>query len=129
RDGNGFPTRRSSDLGVAQDYFRTKESKKEVNVVEEAQIVEPVGSEAMMDSSIDSQERVTVYDDDTMPYSFLWWLHKTRLEYAETYQPYVKSPLGPMMPSNDDIAKIHEKLDTQLLDQQKIGRASCRESV
>lgn len=104
--------------GVAQDYFRTKESKKEVNVVEEAQIVEPVGSEAMMDSSIDSQERVTVYDDDTMPYSFLWWLHKTRLEYAETYQPYVKSPIGPMTPSSDDIAKIHERLDSQLLDQQ-----------
>src|SRR5690606_41039742 len=91
RDGNGFPTRRSSDLGVAQDYFRTKESKKEVNVVEEAQIVEPVGSEAMMDSSIDSQERVTVYDDDTMPYSFLWWLHKTRLEYAERSEEHTSA--------------------------------------
>lgn len=29
------------------------------------------------------------YDDDTMPYSFMWWLAKTRKEYAGTYQPYV----------------------------------------
>ncbi len=27
-----------------------------------------------------------------MPYSFLWWLHKTRKEYEDTYRPYVKVP-------------------------------------
>ncbi|WP_207426534.1 hypothetical protein [Pedobacter sp. SYSU D00535] len=33
------------------------------------------------------------YHDDTLPYTFLWWLHKTRKEYAATYQPYViKAP-------------------------------------
>ena len=32
---------------------------------------------------------VARYDDDSMPYSFLWWLHKTRKEHADTYQPYV----------------------------------------
>lgn len=104
--------------GVAQDYFRSSEAKQQVTSVEEPEIAEPVSSETAIRSLKDTQERVSVYDDDTMPYSFLWWLHKTRLEYAETYQPYVKSPLGPMAPSNDDIAKIHEKLDSQLLDQQ-----------
>lgn len=104
--------------GVAQDYFRSREAKQQVAPVEEPEIAEPVSSETAIQPVKDTQERVSVYDDDTMPYSFLWWLHKTRLEYAETYQPYVKSPLGPMAPSNDDIAKIHEKLDSQLLDQQ-----------
>ncbi|SEN24033.1 hypothetical protein SAMN05216436_11394 [bacterium A37T11] len=33
-------------------------------------------------------ETVSRYHDETMPYSFLWWLHKTRLEHAETYRPY-----------------------------------------
>jgi hypothetical protein len=33
------------------------------------------------------------YDDDSMPYSFLWWLHKTRKEHADTYQPYVEFKL------------------------------------
>ncbi len=106
--------------GVAKDYFRANDQQQEViadSEVEEIPIVTAALAESVAEES-DGQERVSVYDDDTMPYSFLWWLHKTRLEYADTYQPYVKSPLGPMMPSNDDIAKIHEKLDTQLLDQQ-----------
>lgn len=32
---------------------------------------------------------VSKYDDDKMPFSFLWWLNKTRKEHADTYQPYV----------------------------------------
>jgi hypothetical protein len=32
---------------------------------------------------------VSKYDDDKMPYSFLWWLEKTRQEHSDTYQPYV----------------------------------------
>jgi hypothetical protein len=39
-----------------------------------------------------SQE-VSRYDDDQMPYTFLWWLNKTRKEHAETYQPYVSFKL------------------------------------
>lgn len=105
--------------GVAQDYFRSREPQSTHAVsAEESNSLEMTAPEMDDQSSTDHQERVTVYDDDTMPYSFLWWLHKTRLEYAETYQPYVRSPLGPMQPSRDDVAKIHEKLDTQLLDQQ-----------
>lgn len=33
------------------------------------------------------------YDDDQMPYTFLWWLNKTRNEHADTYQPYVSFKL------------------------------------
>ncbi|MFN8407239.1 MAG: hypothetical protein U0X71_07145 [Sphingobacteriaceae bacterium] len=32
---------------------------------------------------------VSKYDDDTMPYSFLWWLNQTREAYV--YQPYAQS--------------------------------------
>jgi len=34
------------------------------------------------------------YMDDWMPYTFVWWLQKTRMEYAETYQPYASSDLN-----------------------------------
>src|SRR3546814_832567 len=34
------------------------------------------------------------YMDDWMPYTFVWWLQKTRMEYAETYQPYSTSGLS-----------------------------------
>jgi hypothetical protein len=40
------------------------------------------------------------YLDDWMPYSYVWWLQKTRMEYADTYQPYAQSPAtGPVVPS------------------------------
>lgn len=49
-------------------------------------------------------EKVSKYDDEHMPYSFLWWLHKTRLEHADTYQPYAatisaqnRQPLPPVL--------------------------------
>jgi hypothetical protein len=41
-----------------------------------------------------TEEQVSKYDDDTLPYSFLWWLHKTRKEHANTYQPYAGKRTG-----------------------------------
>ncbi|MGB4399040.1 MAG: hypothetical protein WBJ10_06695 [Daejeonella sp.] len=38
---------------------------------------------------IDDRQSVSRYDDDKMPYSFLWWLDKTRKEHSQNYQPYV----------------------------------------
>jgi len=35
---------------------------------------------------------VSKYHDDTMPFTFRWWLHKTRTEHADTYQPYLETP-------------------------------------
>lgn len=34
------------------------------------------------------ESNVTVYHDEHLPYSFLWWLNKTRMDYADTYKPY-----------------------------------------
>ncbi len=33
--------------------------------------------------------KVSKYDDDKLPYTFLWWLDRTRKEHSEIYQPYV----------------------------------------
>ena len=60
-------------------------------------------------------EKVSLYHDEHMPYSFLWWLNKTRMEHAHTYQPY--APLKRR--SQEGIAPGELKLDeAQLLDQQ-----------
>lgn len=32
----------------------------------------------------------SLYHDDTMPYSFIWWLNKTRLDHSNDYQPYIQ---------------------------------------
>jgi hypothetical protein len=34
------------------------------------------------------QQNVAKYNDEKMPYSFMWWLDKTRREHAGVYQPY-----------------------------------------
>lgn len=36
-------------------------------------------------------EAVSKYDDNTLPYSFLWWLDKTRKEHAGSNQPYAEA--------------------------------------
>ncbi|MXV49431.1 hypothetical protein GS399_00485 [Pedobacter sp. HMF7647] len=40
-------------------------------------------------------EPVTKYHDEKMPYTFLWWLQKTRNEHADTYQPYANPTFSP----------------------------------
>jgi hypothetical protein len=35
---------------------------------------------------------VSKYYDDTLPYSFMWWLDKTRKEHRGIYQPYAQPP-------------------------------------
>ena len=61
------------------------------------------------------QENISLYNDELMPYSFRWWLHKTRLEHAETYQPYAVPNYSltasrPMV----DVSKVEDSI----LDQQ-----------
>jgi len=36
----------------------------------------------------EEQQDVSKYHDEKMPYSFLWWLDKTRKEHSGVYQPY-----------------------------------------
>lgn len=48
-------------------------------------------------SNTKEEEKISLYHDDHLPYSFLWWLNKTRKEYEHTYRPFVKNdtlPLG-----------------------------------
>jgi hypothetical protein len=42
------------------------------------------------------KQEVSRYDDDKLPYSFLWWLDKTRKEHAGNFQPY-----APKAPENE----------------------------
>ncbi|QBR13452.1 tetratricopeptide repeat-containing protein [Sphingobacterium sp. CZ-2] len=60
------------------------------------------------------EEDVSLYNDELMPYSFRWWLYKTRLEHAETYQPFV----SPVLPKSQKGQFDPKKLDEAILDQQ-----------
>ncbi|ERJ58424.1 hypothetical protein [Sphingobacterium paucimobilis] len=74
----------------------------------------PENSDVMPILSDDEPEDVSLYNDDLMPYSFRWWLHKTRLEYADTYQPFIVPHLPKPEKGHFDLSK----LDETILDQQ-----------
>jgi hypothetical protein len=39
-------------------------------------------------------QEVSRYDDDKMPYTFMWWLNKTRKEHAENLRPYATTGIA-----------------------------------
>jgi hypothetical protein len=65
---------------ASADFFALEEKATEQSKVDEP----PVET---------NSKQVSRYDDDQMPYTFLWWLNKTRNEHADTYQPYVSFKL------------------------------------
>jgi hypothetical protein len=44
----------------------------------------------------EQHEVLSKYNDEKMPYTFMWWLDKTRKEYASTYQPYNVETAAPV---------------------------------
>ena len=54
----------------------------------------------------------TLYNDNTLPFSFLWWLNKTRKEHCENNQPYA-SPLPEARSSEPNIVH-NQQLNFQI---------------
>jgi len=65
----------------AEDYFVEKEP-------QDTASSEQINTERSEAANEDEEATPSRYMDDWMPYTFVWWLQKTRMEYAETYQPY-----------------------------------------
>ncbi|TYR34459.1 hypothetical protein FXV77_15685 [Sphingobacterium phlebotomi] len=71
------------------------------------------GEEEQVDKE-KKEEDISLYNDELMPYSFRWWLHKTRLEHADTYQPFA----SPQLPTANKSSFDPAVLDKVILDQQ-----------
>lgn len=63
---------------------------------------------------IKEEENISLYNDELMPYSFRWWLHKTRLEHADTYQPFAHAELPKPKKGHLDMGRLSDAM----LDQQ-----------
>ena len=76
----------STDFFAFEENFSTEEIREELTEKEPEQIPIPTPAPVMH-----QEEPVSVsnYNDDTLPYSFLWWLAKTRKEHQTIFQPYV----------------------------------------
>lgn len=94
--------------GIVGDYFIFDQK--------EGQSTGDLDSETVVDTENEEEkEDVSLYNDDLMPYSFRWWLQKTRLEYAGTYQPYAVPNLTKKANHSQDVFK---KIAENILDQQ-----------
>ncbi|MFW0714632.1 hypothetical protein [Pedobacter sp. N23S346] len=69
---------------IATTDFFAFEQKLSTDVVRTAPVIETV----VPDSH--DVNFVSKYDDDQLPYTFLWWLSKTRKEHEQIFQPYVQ---------------------------------------
>lgn len=72
---------------VASDFFAFEKSfNADQLTIEETKPAIPVVEE--YDQEAEAQT-LSKYDDDKLPYTFLWWLAKTRKEHEQIFQPYV----------------------------------------
>ncbi|MGO1788077.1 MAG: hypothetical protein ACTHZ7_13470 [Sphingobacterium sp.] len=85
----------------------------EKEFAEQERTQETVSHEATNEEKV-SQDDISLYNDELMPYSFRWWLYKTRLEHADTYQPFA----APELPRPQAGQFDPKKLDEAILDQQ-----------
>jgi hypothetical protein len=81
---------------AATDYFMFDNAFGEHKPDEQAENVPQVSSENTPEvkdplSKETEQQDLSKYHDEKMPYTFMWWLDKTRKEHSGIYQPYAKT--------------------------------------
>lgn len=80
---------------VPSDYLKREETENSFSEDSESIFkpeIEPLEN-ISVESKLEEQNKVSNYNDDKLPYSFLWWLSKARLEHSGNYQPYVSFKL------------------------------------
>jgi len=60
-------------------------------------------------SASSTNEEVTKYDDDKMPFSFLWWLDKTRKQHAN-FQPYTSKAQPSGHPEKQASGQLNQQI-------------------
>ncbi|MVN90288.1 hypothetical protein [Mucilaginibacter aquatilis] len=75
---------------------------------------------------VTEEKKVTRYHDDKMPYSFMWWLDKTRNKHSGIYQPFAApsshlTDRQPPLPIPVESVP-HEVLDTRKKEEELVDR-------
>nr|WP_068887788.1 hypothetical protein [Pedobacter panaciterrae] len=75
---------------VATDFFAFQENFKVEPAPEAPEAAEPQIEEYKEEEPVEEEDTIVIskYDDDQLPYTFLWWLAKTRKEHQQIFQPY-----------------------------------------
>jgi hypothetical protein len=76
---------------VSSDFFAFENNFSSIEKVEEpkAEIIPPYIEEHDEAAAAEAERNaISNYHDENLPYTFLWWLAKTRKEHQRTFQPY-----------------------------------------
>jgi hypothetical protein len=100
---------------AGSDYFTFDNSiadQKNNGQAENIEAVSPasepaIANEEQVIADTENHQDVSKYNDEKMPYTFMWWLDKTRKEYAATYQPYSSPP--PLAPVQAQAGELKEQ--------------------
>ncbi|MGZ3753781.1 MAG: hypothetical protein ACXVAY_05115 [Mucilaginibacter sp.] len=83
-------------LTATTDHFvfepeavKNQESETSTSIIAESAQVETISKIDEETSAANRNHDVSKYYDEKLPYTFMWWLDKTRREHAAIYQPYV----------------------------------------
>jgi len=89
-----FESIASTDFFAFQDNFDTEAVKEEeVQQPAPAPVIENYDQAAEAASEM-QHSQVSNYHDEKLPYTFLWWLAKTRKEHQTIFQPYATPKKG-----------------------------------
>jgi len=103
----------ANDYFVFDKAFRDR-NQTEPEAIETEPAIEPVAKPAepakpAAKPPVPEEGGVTRYHDDKMPYSFMWWLDKTRNKHSGVYQPFA-NPVPPAQPAPENhIKEIFEE--------------------
>lgn len=105
---------------AGSDYFMFDKSIADQRHHEEVKKEESVNQANSSITADAESQNVSKYNDEKMPYTFMWWLDKTRKEYAETYQPYSSPEPAPAQPAQIQQANSIKEPAADALQQQYV---------
>jgi hypothetical protein len=83
-DENAFENDLVLENIVSTDFFAFQDNFKVEDVLDPVPQIEEYSEQA----ALEQENVISKYDDDKLPYTFLWWLAKTRKEHQQIFQPY-----------------------------------------
>jgi len=80
--------------------FETEAAPEEEDIEEIEELPTPPQSENIVEEVSAKENIISKYDDDQLPFTFLWWLAKTRKDHEQIFRPFA-SPAKTNSPTPD----------------------------
>jgi len=119
---------------AATDYFvfdRAFNDKKADNEAVAEGSQQQFIAEAQNNTQAGEHHDVSKYYDEKMPYTFMWWLDKTRREHGELYQPYSNNPVSSPVkkPVDDELQQQYFENIFHLAPVDKLGSDDSSKTI